>query len=373
MVAGFATVLLGTGVLMVAAVYLGMRYLPDYDLATVPQYVPGRSTEDGPPTDVGPAPDDNSYARTSVVRTKEDVWSTVLAVSVGGSAVAAGVGLVAGWFWSRRLLAPLHTINVAASRAGEGDLAYRIDAEGPDDELKQLADTFDETLARLERSFEAHQRFAANASHELLTPLATTRTALQIAAEHPGEEEFSRLIPKLQATNERSIGIVHGLLQLAAAEHARPDTETMDLTELVARGCEEFAGTAVERGLRLETDLEEDLLVHGNQALLRQLLENLLDNAMAYNVPGGWVHVSAYAVDGVTLDVSNSGAMVESEHLDRIFEPFYRRSARVRSDRSGHGLGLALAQAVVRAHHGTVAASANADGGVTIRVRLPGA
>ncbi|MER5886195.1 HAMP domain-containing sensor histidine kinase [Streptomyces sp. NPDC001941] len=376
LVAGFAVVLLVTGVLMVTAVYLGVRYLPTYDLSVplssvTPQAVPGLPREHVPPgTDLDPRQGER-YARTAVVRTKEDVWSTVLMVSVGGSAIAAGLGLLGGWYWSRRLLAPLHTINRAASRAGEGDLAYRINAEGPDDELKQLADTFDDTLARLERSFEAHQRFAANASHELLTPLATTRTALQIAAQDPEGREFARLLPKLQATNDRSIDIVHGLLQLAGAEHSRPEFGTVDLTELAGRACRESAATARARGLRLESDLDGDLLVTGNPVLLGQLLRNLLDNALTYNVTDGWVRVAAFASDGTTLEVSNSGARLEAEHVDRMFEPFYRRASRVHSDRSGHGLGLAIAEGIVRAHHGTITATANADGGVTIRVVLP--
>ncbi len=121
-----------------------------------------------------------------------------------------GVGLVAGWLLSRRLLAPLHTISRAAAKAGEGDLTYRIDAQGPHDELKQLADTFDTTLGRLRRSFASHQRFAANASHELLTPLATTRAILQMADGDTSKEEFAELVPMLRETNERNIRVVRG-------------------------------------------------------------------------------------------------------------------------------------------------------------------
>ncbi|RFU87070.1 sensor histidine kinase [Streptomyces triticagri] len=369
---------------MVAAVYLGMRYLPSYDLGSapvrpgvVPDFVPGMPADELPqlPPYVDPpgsyADPPGSYADTRQVRSKEDVWATVLTVSVAGAAVVAVLGLAAGWLLSRRLLAPLGAISEAAARAGEGDLSYRIDAEGPRDELRRLADTFDGTLARLERSFAAHQRFAANASHELLTPLAATRTALQLASTDQSGGELARLAPQLAAANERSIEIVHGLLQLAGAEHAQPDTEPVDLAAIVAETCGELAARARTAGIGLESDLEPGRSLVGNAALLRRLVHNLLDNALTHNVPDGWAHVSVYGEGPVTLEVTNSGPRVDAEHTDRLFEPFHRADSRVRSDRTGHGLGLAIARAVVRAHHGTITATANADGGLTVRADFP--
>ncbi|WP_274030970.1 sensor histidine kinase [Streptomyces sp. MMBL 11-1] len=383
---GFALVLVVSGALMVAAVYLGTRFLPSYDLGSTPPgttgYVPGRTADPGsgpaPYAVPGPAPSavPGPYAETRVVRSKEDVWSTVLTVSVVGASLVAALGLAAGWLLSRRLLAPLHTIGRAAARAGEGDLSYRIHATGPNDELRALADTFDDTLDRLERSFAAHQRFAANASHELLTPLATTRTALQLAASDDSGRELLRLAPRLAAVNERSIEIVHGLLQLAGAEHARPDTEPADLAEIAAEACGELAGRARSAGITLETDLEPGHLFAGNTALLRRLVHNLVDNALTHNVPaadpGGWVHVAVFGDVPVSLEVANSGPALDPEHTDRLFEPFHRAAPRVRSDRTGHGLGLAIAHAVVRAHHGTITAVANPDGGLTVRADFPG-
>lgn len=412
---GFAGVLVVSGALMVAAVYLGMRFLPSYDLgaapAATPEFVPSRPADQVP----GPTPttDPGRYADTQVVRSKEDVWATALTVSAGGAALVAAVGLAGGWLLSRRLLAPLHTIGRAAARAGEGDLSYRIHATGPNDELRRLADTFDDTLDRLERSFAAHQRFAANASHELLTPLATTRTALQLSMADDSGGELVRLAPRLVAVNERSIEIVHGLLQLAGAEHARPDTEPVDLAEIAAEFCGELAGRARSAGITLETDLEPGHLFAGNTALLRRLVHNLVDNALTHNVPepgangnadtdsdggkdgnadtdgdggrdgnadsdgnangdgDGWVHVAVYGDGPVSLEVSNSGPPLDPEHTDRLFEPFYRAAPRVRSDRTGHGLGLAIAHAVVRAHHGAITATANPDGGLTVRADFP--
>lgn len=367
---GFAAVLLLSGTLMVATVYLGMRYLPAYDLAT-PGFRAPRSAGDLPSPPLVEPPVD-TYADTKAVRSKEDVWATVLTVSVLGATLVAALGLLAGWLLSRRLLAPLHTINQAAARAGEGDLAYRINAQGPADELRQLADTFDHTLARLERSFEAHQRFAANASHELLTPLASTRTALQVAAQDDSGTELAWMAPRLRAANDRSIEIVHGLLQLAGAEHARPGAEPVDLAALTGQVCAELAPQAEAAGLTLETDLRPCHPVAGNTALLRQLPHNLLANALAYNTPHGWVHAAVHAGgEALTLEVSNSGPSVDPQHADRLFEPFYRASPRVRSDRTGHGLGLAITRAIVQAHHGTITATARPEGGLVVRADFP--
>ncbi|MBE1875014.1 sensor histidine kinase [Myceligenerans pegani] len=390
--AGFALVLVVSGGLIVAAVYLGMRYLPSYDLGAI-QIVAAEHVEDAPtvaPVSPSPASSPSPYARaaTVLVRSKEDVWATVLTVSLTGAALVGALGLAAGWLLTRRLLAPLGDISRAAARAGEGDLAYRIGADGPDDELRQLADTFDLTLARLERSFEAHRRFAANASHELLTPLAATRTALQVAGDD--DAELGRIAPRLRAANERSIEIVHGLLQLANAEHAELDAAPVDLAALAGEACAEAREEAAAAGLRMTAALEAGSLVAGSSVLLRQLLANLVGNAVRHNTAGGRVRV---AVDGdvaggrtgtadrgaapgggtVTLEVANTGPLLDAAEVDRLFEPFHRADSRVRSDRSGHGLGLAIARAVVVAHHGTITATARPEGGLVVRVTLPGA
>ncbi|MEU5303456.1 HAMP domain-containing protein [Streptomyces noursei] len=238
---GFGGALAVCSALMVAIIYVGIRYLPTYDLTTPVEVPSPSSTAPGAirPTPDSPPPKTLQEGRridtSGLIRNKEDVWSTVLLVSVSGVLVVLVVGLGAGWILSRRLLAPLHTINRAAAKAGEGDLSYRINAQGPADELKQLADTFDTTLARLEESFAAHRRFAANASHELLTPLATTRAILQMAAADPSKEEIAELVPMLRETNERNIRVVRELLRLAAADQAIHDTEPVDLADLAAR------------------------------------------------------------------------------------------------------------------------------------------
>ncbi|GAA5208570.1 sensor histidine kinase [Streptomyces thinghirensis] len=376
---GFGAALTACSALMVAIIYVGIRYLPTYDFTTpivvpqteasppsvAPRYEP--DLRDAPPLDRG-----DTIDVSGLIRDKEDVWATVLSLSIGGVIVVLGVGLVAGWLLSRRLLAPLHTISRAAAKAGEGDLTYRIDAQGPHDELKQLADTFDTTLGRLEESFASHQRFAANASHELLTPLATTRAILQMADGDTSKEEFAELVPMLRETNERNIRVVRELLRLAAAEQEAHHTEPVDMAELTEQAVAEQRAAAGDVLITVTIDTLEPCDAKGSETLLRQLVVNLLDNARTHNVPGGTVGVRVdRVVDAIVLEVTNTGPAVDPEVVDRLFEPFYRARPRVASDRSGHGLGLAIVRTIVRGHHGTVTARARATGGLLLRVELP--
>ncbi|MGW6461292.1 sensor histidine kinase [Streptomyces sp. NPDC055078] len=374
---GFAGALAASAVLMVAVIYTGMRFVPTYDFRdTIIVTGPGapdwmsRTGEAFPETSAPPGVGPGTTADRSI-RSKEDVWNTLLWLSVGGLLLVMAIGLAIGWRFSKRLLAPLGIISQAAAKAADGQLRDRIDAEGPSDELKQLADTFDIMLARLEESFAAHQRFAANASHELLTPLATTRTVLQIAAADPSGEEFAELAPMLVETNERNITIVKALLDLAAADHAPFDPEPVDLAALATDTAAERTAQAATAELRLRVDTEPDCTVSGNTTLLRQLLLNLLDNALAYNEPGGSVHLAVLREDDIVIEVENTGRRIDDVIAQRLFEPFYRQPVRVTSDRSGHGLGLAIVRSIVHAHHGTVTAHANPDGGLTVRAELP--
>ncbi|MFD9406404.1 sensor histidine kinase [Streptomyces sp. NPDC059989] len=373
--AGFAGALVVCAALMVTIIYVGIRYVPTYDLPV--QRDPAGTTAPAPGGWV-PAPQVvqaakgtqfEGVATTKMVRTKQDVWAAVLGVSTAGVLVITAVGLGAGWMVSRRLLAPLREVSRAAVKARDGNLSYRIDAGGPDDELRQLADTFDDMLARLEESFAAHRRFAANASHELLTPLATTRAILQIAAEDSSGEELAELAPMLRETNERNIGVVKALLDLAGAEHADFDPDPVDLASLVRQVARERAPAAAERGVTVRTDARAGAPLPGNAALLRQLVANLLDNAIGHNLPGGRVRLAVLRRDDeLVLEVENTGPPVEASAVDRLFEPFYRARPRVGS---GHGLGLAIVRSITVAHHGAVTARARPEGGLTVRARFP--
>lgn len=352
---------------MVAIIYLGIRFVPTYDLrpgTPITQAdISGMNVEHFTTLPL---------AHTTGISTKQDVWSAVLFVSVAALLVVTAAGLVAGWILSRRLLAPIHAIGEAAGRAADGHLHDRINATGPPDELKQLADTFDTMLARLEESFAAHQRFAATASHELLTPLTTTRAILQVTESECSGEELAELAPMLRATNERSIAVVTALLQLAAADRMLPDGEPVDLSALVAETVAEQRDTAAARRISVDVDTEPECLVPGNAALLRQLIANLVGNALAYNVEGGRVDVMIdLRADDAVLTVRNTGPRIEADAVERLFEPFQRAQPRVGSDRSGHGLGLAIVRSITKAHGGVVTASAIPEGGLAVRVVIP--
>ncbi|MFI7337507.1 sensor histidine kinase [Streptomyces sp. NPDC050085] len=382
---GFGSALGVCGALMVVIIYVGMRFLPTYDFSqtvVVPegshQSASQRPASPVPTTGVSPSPG-VTYEPAKGVRagdgisSKEDVWHTVLLVSIGGVLAVMALGLGAGWLLSRRLLAPLHTISEAAAKAADGDLSERINAQGPRDELKQLADTYDTMLTRLEQSFTAHQRFAANASHELLTPLATTRAVLQVAADDPTGEEFAELVPMLQETNERNISVVRALLDLAAADQAAFDPDPVDLADLAEQAASDRTAQAAEHGIRLAVDAELGCEVRGNTTLLRHLLLNVLDNALTHNVPeGGSVHLAVFQEgQTVVVEVENTGPYVDEAVVERLFEPFYRARSRVGSDRTGHGLGLAIVRSITTAHHGVVTAHARPTGGLTVRIEVP--
>lgn len=374
---GFAGALTASAVLMVSVIYTGMRFMPTYDfmdtVVITHPLAPHRVSHGGEAFFEISAPPEVRPGATAdgAIRSKEDVWNTLLWLSVSGLLLVTVIGLSVGWVLSKRLLAPLGVISEAAAKAADGQLQYRINAVGPADELKQLADTFDTMLARLEESFTAHQRFAANASHELLTPLATTRAVLHLAVADPSGEEFAELAPMLVETNERNITIVKDLLALAAADHAPFDHGLVDLAALAKDAAAERTAQAATAHLRLHVGTEPGCSVPGNTTLLRQLLLNLLDNALAYNRPGGSVHLAIRHEDGVVIEVENTGPHVGDVVAQRLFEPFYRPRSRVADVRSGHGLGLAIVQSIVHAHHGTVTAHANPDGGLTVRARLP--
>ncbi|MCZ0981587.1 HAMP domain-containing sensor histidine kinase [Streptomyces diastatochromogenes] len=287
-----------------------------------------------------------------------------------------GLSIIAfafGYAMAGRVLSPLGRITRTARQVAGSDLSRRIELDGPDDELKELADTFDEMLDRLERAFTAQQRFVANASHELRTPLAINRTLLEVHLSDPGAPvELHQLGKTLLATNERSEQLVEGLLLLARSDNQIIERKPVDLAEVAERGVDQVHAEAVAKGVEIRGE-RAPAVVQGNGVLLERIALNLLQNAVRYNVPeGGWVEVTTEVKDGqAVLVVSNTGPVVPAYEIDNLFEPFRRlRQERTGSDK-GVGLGLSIVRSVARAHGGRIIAEPREGGGLVMRVTLP--
>jgi len=301
---------------------------------------------------------------------------TLLLKSISALIALLILAVAFGYAMAGRVLQPIGRITRTARQVASSDMHRRIEMDGPDDELKELADTFDEMLERLDRSFESQRKFVANASHELRTPLAINRTLLEVQLSDPeSSPDLQQLGKTLLATNERSEQLVEGLLLLARSDNELVDRRPVDLAEVARQALEQTRSEAADRGVRLDGRLEP-AVVSGNGVLLERIALNLIQNAVRYNLAeGGWVRVTVRTSDGAgELLVSNTGQVVPGYELEHIFEPFRRGSGkeRTRSDK-GVGLGLSIVRSVVRAHGGTIEASGRPEGGLDMRVRIPSA
>ncbi|MFP3987442.1 HAMP domain-containing sensor histidine kinase [Streptomyces sp. E11-3] len=302
-------------------------------------------------------------------RALDNLLSRSLLALLGLSVIAFAFG----YAMAGRVLSPLGRITRIARQVAGSDLSRRIELDGPDDELKELSDTFDEMLERLERAFTAQQRFVANASHELRTPLAINRTLLEVQLSDPGAPpELQQLGKTLLATNERSEQLVEGLLLLARSDNQIVERKPVDLAEVASRAIDQVRAEALDKGVEIRGE-RALAVVQGNGVLLERIALNLVQNAVRYNVPeAGWVEVRTEVQHGqAVLLVANTGPVVPAYEIDNLFEPFRRlRTERTGSDK-GVGLGLSIARSVARAHGGRIIAEPREGGGLVMRVTLP--
>jgi signal transduction histidine kinase len=288
-------------------------------------------------------------------------------------AVMTGIAVFLGWFVAGRVLDPIRTITEHARSASVATLDQRIAMDGPDDELKELADTFDGMLDRMHAAFRAQQSFAAQASHELRTPLSIIRAQAEMTLADVTIDAQTRAGSGAILTAAlRSEHLIDGLLALARSESSVFAAEPIDLAVIVGDVVGDHVTHATAASIRLDLELDT-AMVHGDRVLIRQMVNNLLENGFLYNEPNGFV-LSQLRREGqfVQLVVSNSGPSVSQEEIATLFQPFVRGSW-ARSNRSGFGLGLAIARSVVQNHHGTIDAVARPEGGLRITVRLPAA
>jgi signal transduction histidine kinase len=286
---------------------------------------------------------------------------------IGGAAIGVGaltlVSTGLGWWVAGRMLRPVHTVSNTARRLSEQNLHERIPVPGPDDEMRELAETFNGMLARLQRSFDAHSRFAANASHELRGPMTTQRALVEVAAGAPGASaDLRELADTLRPVLGRQERLVDGLLALAWSEHGTTTIEPVRLDELVRTAL----GRAGHESVTVDADLRP-ATVHGDPILLDLLVDNLIRNAVRHNVAGGRVWV---ATGDRVLRVDNTGEPVSPERLAELAEPFRRGTQDRVSGNGDVGLGLAIVTAVARAHHARLDLTPRHGGGIRADLRF---
>jgi signal transduction histidine kinase len=282
------------------------------------------------------------------------------------------VSIGLGWVVAGRVLRPLRTITATAREISATNLDRRLTLQGPD-ELKELGDTFDGLLARLDASFQSQRKFIANTSHELRTPLALQRTLLQLALSDPEPtvDSLRRAYDGVLGATYQQERLIDALLTLARGELGLDRRRPCDLADVAEEALLSRTMQATDRDVQLVSTLDA-APTEGDPHLVERLVANLVDNALRYNTVAGQVEITTgTTAEGALLSVSNTGPLVPADQLDRLFEPFQRLGAeRTRHD-GGLGLGLSIVQAIATAHGATVRARSRAGGGLEVRVTFP--
>ncbi|HEY2440713.1 MAG TPA: HAMP domain-containing sensor histidine kinase [Solirubrobacteraceae bacterium] len=294
----------------------------------------------------------------------------------GASVIGLGVLAIAsaglGWLVSGRALMPVRSITEAARRASELRLGQRLAVTGPDDELKELADTFDVMLERLDAAFTSQKRFVANAAHELRTPLTAMRTAIEVTLSKPTRtpDQLEAMAARIQRSVERAEATVEALLTLATSELGPAAEEAIDLATAAEDALDAADAAIDQRHLQVDAALEPSL-ARGDRVLLERMIANLVENAVRHNNPGGWIGIrTIQQADSAVFEITNTGPTVPAEQIPTLFEPFARATQRLNSS-DGVGLGLSIASAIARAHNATIAARPRPGGGLDMSVTIP--
>ena len=314
---------------------------------------------------------ERAYA--SSVERNTDALHQGLLRSAIALAVMTAISIALGYLMAGRVLRPLREMTSTTRQISERNLNERLSLPGPRDELRELADTIDGLLARLEAHVAEQQRFAANASHELRTPLATTQALLEVARRDP-DGDSAELVERLHVVNARAIDLTEALLLLSRADGRSFPREPVDLSLLVEEAIETQLPLVETSDVTLEVS-GEIAPTFGSRALLLQLTTNLVHNAIVHNLPAGGTVWIATGLDpeGATLTVENTGEFLAPEQVSTLTEPFLRADERRRSDHPGVGLGLAIAKSITEAHDGTLALTSREGGGLRAEVTLSSA
>jgi signal transduction histidine kinase len=314
-----------------------------------------------------PDPVKKEAFREGALDQRKSTLAHLLQFSMITLAAATLLAALAGWIVAGRALRPVHQITEAARAASEHNLSARVALRGPRDELRELADTFDTMLSRLQTAFDSQQRFVANAGHELRTPLTVMRTTLDVvlAKPAPTRGELRRMGQDVRVAVDHAEQLINALLTLARNERGLTVHEPVDLATVA----EDVLDSTDPGDRRLHTSLDP-AMTSGEPILLERLIANVVDNATRYNLPGGDLWITTSTMDGhATLVVANTGPVIAQHDLAVLFEPFQRLQGRTTSD--GFGLGLAIVASITAVHHGTVTAEPRPGGGLTVTITMP--
>ncbi len=283
--------------------------------------------------------------------------------------VVVALAAILGWVAAGRALRPVHRITAAARAASQHDLSARVALRGPNDELHQLADTFDEMLDQLQAAFEGQQRFIANASHELRTPLAVMRATVDVVLDNPDStaDDLRGMAADIRAAVDHAEHLIGALLILARNERGLTIREQVDLATVA----EDVLDTADLRDRHVHATVEP-AVISGDPVLAQHLVANLIDNAVRYNARGGEIWISTHTIAGSSeLTVANTGPLMSPADADRIFQPFQRLNDRASHD--GFGLGLTIVASIAAIHGGTATARPRDEGGLSVTITIPAA
>jgi signal transduction histidine kinase len=311
-------------------------------------------------------------ANAATAAQRDQTLHYLLIFSLLGLAVMTVASGGLGWLMAGRVLRPVSALTAAARRASERHLGERLGLEGPRDELKELADTFDEMLDRLDVAFSSQRRFIADASHELRTPLTVMRTAIDVTLAKPDRSahQLEAMAAKVRRSVDQADKLIDALLTLAVSDHELPAAEHIDLATVAEDAVDIASPQISQRGLQVDSRLDP-AGTHGARSLLERLVGNLVDNAVRHNLPDGWIDLRTGTTgDMAYMEVSNSGPIIDEGLVPSLFEPFRRIEERT-SNADGVGLGLAIVRSIATAHRGTLTAHSLPNGGLKITVRLP--
>ena len=355
----YSAILISLTILLIVGLNIGVRQASVEPPPNLPQWGSG----------IGQSP------REIFFMARESQLGLLRNYSIVGISCLVVLGGVSIYFLSRKMLKPVDRVSSLAERISSTNLKERINYDGPDDEIKRLADTFDGMLSRLENAFESQKQFIQDASHELRTPIAIAQTNIEVLEmdDKATIKDYERLKDILKISLERLSALSEKLLMLSESEQSKANWNTVNIPSILTETMIEFETKAREKNIQLEMETStKDILISGDAFRLKQVFINLIDNAIKYSDPGGEVKISAHPDDGhVIIEVKDSGIGISQADRERIFERFYRVDKSRSRTQGGSGLGLAIVKKIVEEHGGAVSVQSAPGEGSTFRVLLP--